>query len=563
MKDNGGKILVMVLGGIIALAFIFGGLFISRNFKKTDKAITKENAQETLAKYIKHIEPGEGTPVKGAVEYSGTDNTYQELPELKDDSIAVKETTTRFAEIFSSSEKTGEGRNGFLKEMAEEFNSSGVTVDGENVSIRLRTVSSGQQVDYVASGKYVPDAISPSNDLFVKMAEEKGAALSYISDSLVENYAGLVMKKKIKGDLKELYGAADVKAAAQAVSDGKMSVGYTNPFSSAAGLNFLVTLLDSYDAGNITSDKAVSAFRAFQKNIPFVAMTTGQMVDAAKNGSFDMFVSEYQSYKSDGNLSKNYEFVPYGFKHNNPLVYVKGGKGENAQKILEEFAAFVKKKGNALAKEDGFNEKPEGYHVLSTEYSGSELIDAQALYKENKDSKPVACVFVTDVSGSMDGEPIQMLKNSLSNAIQYINKENHIGLISYSDDVTIELPLGQFDMNQQSLFKGTVESLTAAGGTATFDGVCVAADMLIKYMKQNPEIKPMIFVLSDGETNEGYSLSDISPVMKGLKIPVYTICYNGDFDAMQKLAGINEGVSINADTDDVVYQLKQLFNANM
>ena len=342
-----------------------------------------------------------------------------------------------------------------------------------------------------------------------------------------------------------------------------MSVGYTNPFSSAAGLNFLVTLLDSYDAGNITSDKAVAAFRAFQKNIPFVAMTTGQMVDAAKNGSFDMFVSEYQSYKTDGNLSKNYVFVPYGFKHNNPLVYVKGGKGQDAQKILEEFASFVQKNGKALAKEDGFKEKPEGYHVLSTDYSGSELIDAQALYKENKDSKPVACVFVTDVSGSMDGEPIQMLKNSLSNAIQYINKENHIGLISYSDDVTIELPLAQFDMNQQSLFKGTVESLSAAGGTATFDGVCVAALMLLDYMKDNPDIKPMIFVLSDGETNEGYSLSDISPIMKGLKIPVYTICYNGDLDAMGQLAAINEGVSINADTDDVVYQLKQLFNANM
>ncbi|MBR1740577.1 MAG: VWA domain-containing protein [Lachnospiraceae bacterium] len=563
MKDNGGKILVMAVVGIFALVLIFGGLFISRNFKKTDKAITKENAEETLAKYIKHIEPSEGEPVKGAVEYSGTDNTYQELPDLKEDSIAVRETTDSFAEIFASSEKTGEGKNGFLKEMAEEFNSANISIDGVPVSIRLRTVSSGQQVDYVASGKYVPDAMSPSSDLFVKMAEEKGAQISYISDSVVENYAGLVMKKKIRGDLKELYGSADVKAAAQAVSEGKMSVGYTNPFSSAAGLNFLVTLLDSYDAGNITSDKAVAAFRAFQKNIPFVAMTTGQMVDAAKNGSFDMFVSEYQSYKSDGNLSKNYVFVPYGFKHNNPLAYIKGGKGKNAQKILEEFSDFIKASGASLAKEDGFNEKPEGYKELSADYSGSELIDAQSLYKENKDSKPVACVFVTDVSGSMDGEPIQMLKNSLSNAIQYINKENHIGLISYSDDVTIELPLAQFDMNQQSYFKGTVDRLSAAGGTATFDGVCVAANMLVNYMKQNSDIKPMIFVLSDGETNEGYSLEDISPVMKGLKIPVYTICYNGDFDAMEKLAAINEGVSINADTDDVVYQLKQLFNANM
>lgn len=563
MKDNGSKLLVIAIVGVFALAFIFGGLFLSRNLKKTEKAITKENAEATLEKYVKRIEPLEGTPVRGAVEYSGTDHTYQELPDLKDDSIVVRETTENYAEIFASSEKTGEGKNGFLKEMAEEFNRAGISVNGTPVSIRLRTVASGQQVDYVASGKYIPDAISPSNDLFVKMAEEKGAVVTYISNSVVENYAGLVMKKRTMGDLKELYGSADVKAAANAVADGKMSVGYTNPFSSAAGLNFLVTLLDSYDSGNITSDKAVQAFKDFQKNIPFVAMTTGQMVEAAKNGSFDMFVSEYQSYKSDGSLSKNYVFVPYGFRHNNPLVYVKGGKGNDAKEILTEFSSYLQKNGGSLAKTDGFNEKPEGYKELSTDYSGSELIDAQKLYKENKDSKPVACVFVTDVSGSMDGEPIQMLKDSLSNAIQYINTENHIGLISYSSEVTIELPLAKFDMNQQSYFKGTVDSLTASGGTATFDGVCVAAKMLMDYMKENAEIKPMIFVLSDGETNEGYDLDDISPVMKGLKIPVYTICYNGDFDALEKLASINEGVSINAATDDVVYQLKQLFNANM
>ena len=74
----------------------------------------------------------------------------------------------------------------------------------------------------------------------------------------------------------------------------------------------------------------------------------------------------------------------------------------------------------------------------------------------------------------------------------------------------------------------------------------------------------MVFVLSDGVANRGYSLGDISSILTGLQIPVYTVCYNdGDTDAMKALSDVNEGANINASTDDVTYQLKQLFNANM
>ena len=85
-------------------------------------------------------------------------------------------------------------------------------------------------------------------------------------------------------------------------------------------------------------------------------------------------------------------------------------------------------------------------------------------------------MFVTDVSGSMLGAPITALQNSLINAMQYINNSNYVGLVSYSDDVNILLPIKQFDAEQQSYFKGAVQALHPSGGTATFDGVCVALD---------------------------------------------------------------------------------------
>lgn len=559
MKEDGLKIVII---GALVCALIFGGISITRNIGVSSKVVSKESAEAQLAKYIKDIRPSEGTPTKGTITFNDSDTTFQELPELTDSSIAVKPTTAAYAEIFASSEKTGTGNDGFLREMAEDFNREHFTLeDGTKVSIQLRTVASGQQIDYVASGKYVPDAVSPSSKMQVDMINAKGIQTEYVSDSIVMNYAGIVVSSKTYSTLVEEYGNASVNSLAKAVADGKITMGYTNPFTSATGLNFLVTLLDSYGDGNLSSQMAINGFQSFQANIPFVAMTTGQMRNAAERGTFDAFVSEYQAYVNDANLTKNYKFIPFGYEHENPIAAISSAREENKE-ILRMFVEYCEQNGEKLAKSCGFNQKPEGYSYMKNSYSGQEIINAQTLYKENKDSKPVVCVFVTDVSGSMDGAPLNSLKDSLVNAMQYINSDNYIGLISYSSDVTVELPIAQFDLNQQSLFKGTVETLDANGSTATYDGVYVALDLIRQQLLVTPDAKCIVFLLSDGEQNTGNRLN--REMIEGLTIPIYTICYNnGDSGAMKTLSEINEGANINATTDDVVYQLKQLFNANM
>ena len=566
MSRDNSKIIGVVIAIVALIALIFGGIAISRNFndKRSARVISREDAVKDLDKLYGSIDPIQGTPQRGMVNYTEEDTIYQELPELTDSSITVRATTAVYAEIFASSEKTGSGTDGYLREMVEAFNRTNPTLeDGTPISIQLRTVSSGQQVDYVTSGKYVPDAISPSSTMQVRMVNARGVDTEYIDESLVMNYAGICISQTTYSTLVEDYGAVNVQTLAQATADGKIVMGYTNPFSSATGLNFLVTLLDSYDSGNIGSNKAIEGFTSFQSNIPFVAMTTGQMKNAAQNGTFDAFVSEYQAYINDTALSRNYQFIPFGYEHENPLAAISSISDQHKE-ILRSFSAYCDANGSQLAKQDGFDTKPDGYTSMTTTYSGQEIINAQKLYKENKDTRPVICVFVTDVSGSMDGEPINALKESLVNSMQYINQDNYIGLVSYSDNVTIELPIGQFDLEQQSLFKGTVENLAATGGTATCDGVVVAMKMIDEQLKVTPDARCLIFVLSDGMQNRGHSLSEIDDVVSGLQIPIYTICYNnGDANALQALSDINEGVVINASTDDVIYQLKQLFNVNM
>ena len=200
---------------------------------------------------------------------------------------------------------------------------------------------------------------------------------------------------------------------------------------------------------------------------------------------------------------------------------------------------------------------------MTADYSGAELVAAQALYKENKDVRPIVAVFVADVSGSMEGSPLNSLQNSLESSMQYINNDNYIGLVSYNQDVCIELPIAKFDLTQQSYFLGTVKALRAGGGTATYDAICVAMQMVLDKLEEIPEAKPVIFLLSDGEQNRGYDLAEIRDIIAGLQMPIYTIGYNANIDALKEVSEINEAVCINAGTEDIAYQLRQLFNANM
>ena len=73
------------------------------------------------------------------------------------------------------------------------------------------------------------------------------------------------------------------------------------------------------------------------------------------------------------------------------------------REILNKFIEFYKdKKYQDLATEYGFNNLDDYKSEIGDLY-GDTIIQAQKLWKENKNgNKPIAAVFVADVSGSME-----------------------------------------------------------------------------------------------------------------------------------------------------------------
>ena len=564
MNKKGSKTIFILIGiAVVVFAVVFLGISLTKNIGKTNEVISIENATAQLNDFYKNITVTD-VPARKDPNFIFSTSVKDSLPSISKYPPQVENTTPDYVEIFSSTEKAGSNKDGWLNEMANEFNSSNYTLpNGKQMSVRIRGIASGLGTDYITSGKYLPDAFSPSNVLWGEMIKAKGGKIALIEKRIAGNVAGILLSKAKQDLLVKKYGSINLKTITEAVAANEIAMGYTNPFASSTGLNFLVSTLLTFDAKDPLSSKAVAGFEKFQANIPFVSYTTLQMRESAQSGVLDGFILEYQSLVNIPELLNSYVFTPFGVRHDSP-VYAIGELSADKTAILKKFIDFCKQeKGQKIATDYGFNGHND-YKPEAADISGDKIVQAQKLWKEKKDvNKEISAVFVADVSGSMNGEKLNKLKESLVNGAQYIGKDNEVGLVSFSSDVNINLPIAKFDINQRSLFSGAVKDLQASGSTAMYDAIVVATKLLIEQKAKYPNAQLMLFVLTDGETNGGLMLNDVQSMLQAFKIPIYTIGYDANVDALKTLSSINEAASINADAENVVYQLGSLFNAQM
>jgi len=533
----------------------------------------REQALDQLDHLVRDIRPIDA-PVdwRAKVDITAKMTTIEDtLPDIDQFELVVNPAigvNDAVAEIFVSTEKSGVGDDGWMVEVAEAFNAENRTISSGKVGkVRIRKIPSGTGYQFIASGKHRPDAFSPSNHLWIRMAEAKSVTMVPIREKLVDNIAGIVMKEEVAAKLRETYGELNMKSLVDAVIQGTISMGYTNPFASSTGLNFLVTVLQTFadgDDARLLSPEVVSAFEGFQRGVPFVALTTLQMRESVdQGGSLDAFVMEYQTFANDQSLQSGYEFIPFGAAHSNPL-YAVGQPSTETQEVLNALAQVAE--GNsfaALAKDKGFDPPfgdPSSYPLPP----GRLMVDAQQIWQDKKHAgRPIAAVFICDVSGSMDGTRIKGVRDALLKGADFIDPEHSIGIVSFSEDVRVLLPIKPFDLNQKASFLAAAQSLSVGGQTAMYDGIAVALDMLADEIKKRPEVKPMLFVLTDGETNQGLHFENFQRVVEAIGVPVYTIGYEADLEELKRLSSLVEAASMSADQDDIAYKIGTLLNAEM
>lgn len=529
------------------------------------KTLTYKEAVEELSSKLTKVQT---STVDAPLDIYDTGSEIKALASIDTFPLTVKGNGEINIEIAAATELTAEAPDDLLNVLAKKFNSQNVEVNGRKVSVTVRKITSGEVVTYMTEGNYKPDVYIPSSYAWGEMLKSKGVGTIKLTDRMAGNTAGILMEKKTYETFKGKYKEVTVDKVLEASLAGELTFAYTNPYTSSTGLNILASMLHSFDANNPLSDEASQKLLDYQKQSPPVAYTTAVLRDQAAKGIIKAMVMEEQAYHNTPEL-KDYVYTPAGIRHDHPVYtfdYVVGEKQEAAKKFVEYCLSGEAQK---VASEKGFN-LHDDYQEQSAGLDGAGYLAAQKIWKANKDGgKPIIAVFVADVSGSMDGEPLNALKESLISTASYIGSDNYIGLVSYSDEVAINLELKQFDETQRAYFSGAVKALTANGGTATYDAVLVALDMLRKKAEEVPDAKLMLFVLSDGEQNRGYKLGKITDIVGGMKVPIYTIGYNLESSSksakeeLKVLSGVNEATLIDAQTDDIINQLRNLFNVQL
>ncbi|MCR5097442.1 MAG: substrate-binding domain-containing protein [Lachnospiraceae bacterium] len=555
------RITALVLAASMLLLTACGSDVITKNSGR-ENALSYEDAKTELESLLKKVDVSTVTNPTMDI-YSEQSTEADALADIDTFPIMVHGRGDIDIEIAAATEMSADAPDDWLNVVAERFNKEGYEIDGQSVSVSVRKITSGEVVTYINAGAYEPEVYIPSNYAWGMMLEASGVNIEKIEDRIAGNTAGLLIKQDVYDSFISEYGEATVANVLTASINGNLTFAYTNPYTSSTGLNILTAMLKSFDENDPLSSKASEALLEYQKNSPPVAYTTAVLRSQASKGVINAMVMEEQAYVNTPEL-RDYVYIPAGIRHDHP-VYTFDWDSDKEKQAAQMFVEYCKNDNNQkLATEKGFN-LHDDYKSQDPGLNGTQYVSAQKVWKQNKNGgKPIVAVFIADVSGSMDGEPINSLKDSLVKSSVYIGEEHYVGLVSYSSDVTVNLPIQQFDPTQQAYFSGEVKNLTASGGTATYDAVLVAMDMIEKKMDEVPGAKPMIFLLTDGEQNEGYSLNRISGIVGGLQVPVYTIAYNysGDGD-LEKISGINEAAAINANSDDIVNQLRNLFNVNM
>ena len=254
MKRSNSKttILVIVIA-IVVFALALAGINATRNIGKSAKTISTESATTSIDKMLRNIEVTYADPVKSQVDLLDTQEE-DELPDIDKNEITVNEDSGLYVEIFTAPERSGSDKDGWMNEMAEKFNREDMQVNGQDVSVRIRNVTSGLAMEYIATGKYVPDGFSPSNAFWGKMLEADDVRVQTVAERLVGNVPILMFQNDTYDELMKKYGALNLKTVVEATANGEITMGYTNPYASSTGLNFLISTLQTYCPSDPLSD---------------------------------------------------------------------------------------------------------------------------------------------------------------------------------------------------------------------------------------------------------------------------------------------------------------------
>lgn len=165
-----------------------------------------------------------------------------------------------------------------------------------------------------------------------------------------------------------------------------------------------------------------------------------------------------------------------------------------------------------------------------------------------KNRQGLDLVFVVDISGSMSGEKLELVKTTMEFVVTIMKEFDRVCIIPFSDNAYILCPLTVMNESGKANVTGIIQGLSTIGGTNMESGIAAAFHCLAdrKITNQNTSI----FMLSDGVDNDTRTVNARMQETTNRYIPrisgefrLHTFGYGRDHDSrvMSSLAENNNG----------------------
>jgi len=173
---------------------------------------------------------------------------------------------------------------------------------------------------------------------------------------------------------------------------------------------------------------------------------------------------------------------------------------------------------------------------LKVSLTGFDIDDQQARI-------PANIAIVLDKSGSMRGQKIDYAQQAAIYAINQLNKNDIVSIVTYDSQVNIIVPATK--VSNKATINRLIRSIRADGSTALFAGVSKGAAELRKFISINQVNR--VILLSDGLANVGpkspseLGLLGMSLSKEGISVTTIGLGLGYNEDLMTQLAGFSDG----------------------
>ena len=122
--------------------------------------------------------------------------------------------------------------------------------------------------------------------------------------------------------------------------------------------------------------------------------------------------------------------------------------------------------------------------------------------------KAVDIVCVIDRSGSMSGEPMTLVKETLSFMVGQLKDGDRLSVVTFGDDASLVFELTDMNEAGRTKAQGEIRNLKVDGWTHLSGGVMMGLDQLAKRDKASANSVSSVLVFTDGQANRGITAID-------------------------------------------------------